>query len=72
MKDLTIKIQGMSCGHCVQRITEILSTLKGVKVDQVKIGEATLGFYPQSITPEQIIHEIQEAGYEAQPIMEAI
>ena len=72
MEDLTLTIQGMSCGHCVQSITKILSNLKGVKVDQVKIGEATLGFYPQSITPQQIIHAIEEAGYVAQLSMEAV
>jgi copper chaperone len=72
MEDLTLTIKGMSCGHCVQSITKVLANLKGVKVDQVKIGEASLGFYPQSITPEQIIHAIEEAGYEAQRTMEAV
>lgn len=72
MEDLTLAIQGMSCGHCVQSITKILSKLEGVKVDQVKIGEATLGYYPERITPEKIIHAIVEAGYEAQLRMEAV
>lgn len=71
MEDLTITIQGMSCGHCVQGITKILSNLNGVKVDQVKIGEATLGYYPERITPEHIIHAIEEAGYKARLSMEA-
>ena len=72
MKDLTLTIEGMSCGHCVQGITNILSNLKGVKVDQVKIGEATLDFSPQTITPDQIIHAIEEEGYKARLCMEAI
>jgi len=54
MEDLTITIQGMSCGHCVQGITKILSNLKGVKVDQVKIGEATLGFILRPSHPNKL------------------
>lgn len=72
MEDLTLSIQGMSCGHCVQSITTLLSTLEGVKVDQVTIGEATLGYNPQRITPEKIIHAIEEAGYEARLSMEVV
>lgn len=72
MEDLTLTIKGMSCGHCVQSITKVLSNLNGVKVDKVKIGEASLGFYPQTITPDRIIHAIEEAGYEARLSMETV
>jgi copper chaperone len=71
MEDLTLTIQGMNCGHCVRSITEVLNTLKGVQVDEVKIGEATLGYDPQRITPEHIIHAIAEAGYTARLSTEA-
>ncbi len=72
MEDLTINIQGMSCGHCVQSITKVLSTLAGVQVDEVKIGEATVAYQPDTITPERIIHAITEAGYEARPVARAL
>jgi copper chaperone CopZ len=66
MEDLTLAIQGMSCGHCVQSITTLLAKLDGVKTDQVSIGEAMLGYDPRRITPEQIIQAVEEAGYTAQ------
>ncbi len=40
--------------------------LDGVRVDQVKLGEATIGYEPQQITPAEIQEAINEAGYQAQ------
>ena len=53
-------------------ITTLLSTLEGVKVDQVTIGEAMLGYDPRRITPRKIIHAIEEAGYEVRLSMEVV
>ncbi len=72
MEDLTLTIHGMSCGHCVQSITNILSALEGVKVDQVTIGKAALGYKPQRITPDRIVQAIEQAGYEARIRKEAV
>lgn len=72
MEDLTLTIQDMSCGHCVQSINKVLSALKGVQVDEVKIGEATLSYDPHRVTPEHIIHAIKEAGYDARPLARTV
>jgi len=32
MQPLTVQIDGMTCGHCVEEITEILKALNGVHV----------------------------------------
>lgn len=42
MKDLILKIDGMSCGHCVGQVTKVLTQLDGVQVKTVKVGEALL------------------------------
>lgn len=66
MKQSTFKISGMNCGHCVGQITRVLSSLDGVRVDQVKLGEATVGYEPRQITPAEIAEAVSEAGYQAQ------
>ena len=36
MQPLTVQIDGMTCGHCVEEITETLKTLNGVHVRSVR------------------------------------
>jgi copper chaperone len=66
MEQSTFKISGMSCGHCLGQVTKVLSSLDGVRIDQVKIGEATIGYEPRQITPSEIAEAINEAGYQAE------
>jgi len=66
MNQSTVKISGMNCGHCVGQVTRVLSSLEGVRVDQVKLGKATIGYEPQQITPAEIEEALNEAGYQAQ------
>jgi copper chaperone CopZ len=42
MKNVTLEISGMSCGHCVGRVTKALGALPGVKVGAVEVGQARL------------------------------
>jgi copper chaperone len=39
---LTLSIDGMSCGHCVQTVTKVLSGVPGVKVYSVAVGSAEI------------------------------
>jgi len=66
MNQSTFKISGMNCGHCVGQVTRVLSSLDGVRVNQVKLGEAAIEYEPQQITPAEIAEAINEAGYQAQ------
>jgi copper chaperone len=59
-----LKIQGMSCQHCVMSVTKALGTLPGIKelkVDLVK-GEATFE-NTQNISPANIRKAVEDAGY---------
>ena len=59
-----IKIQGMSCQHCVMSVTKPLGGLPGLKnlkVDLVK-GEATFE-NTQNISPAEIRKAVEDAGY---------
>ena len=60
----TIKIQGMSCQHCVTAVTKALGKLSGVenlKIDLAK-GEATFE-NTRNITPAAIRQAVEDAGY---------
>jgi copper chaperone len=67
--EVSLKIDGMSCGHCVASVQKAIATVSGVSDTAVSIGAARLTVGAGS--PEQItadaIHAIQQAGYVAVP-----
>lgn len=64
MKEMTLKITGMSCQHCVKAVLEALRNVPGVTPTQVDIGAAQLTYDPQQATPEQIVDAVTEEGYQ--------
>ena len=64
MEDLTLQINGMSCGHCVARVQKALSKLDGVAVRNVEIGTAEMSYDPSRISPGQILEAVDAAGFE--------
>jgi copper chaperone len=59
-----IKIQGMSCQHCVMAVTKALGSIPGIKnlkVDLAK-GEATFE-NSQNVSREDIRKAVEGAGY---------
>jgi len=67
MENLTMHIEGMSCGHCLNAVNKALSALSGVEVASVKIGRAELRYDPATIHPNTIAAAITEVGYRATP-----
>ena len=64
-RPLTLSIQGMSCGHCLNAVKQALSTVAGVTVDSVRIGRADLHYDASVVSPERITAVIEHAGYDA-------
>jgi copper chaperone len=63
MKTQEIKIEGMSCDHCVMAVRKELSRLDNVKVNDVKIGSAKVE-YDESAVDESVLEKaVEEAGY---------
>ena len=59
-----VKIQGMTCQHCVMSVTKALNSIPGLKnlrIDLVQ-GEATFE-NPQKVSPEKIRKAVEDAGY---------
>ena len=60
-----IKVEGMSCGHCVARVKDALIGLEGVQVESVQIGEVVVSLYSGEVGREAVLAAIQSAGYTA-------
>ena len=64
MTQKTLKIEGMSCGHCSTRVEKALNTLNGVdaKVDlNSKTASITLS---ENVSDEILEKAVTDAGYE--------
>ena len=66
METITLRVEGMSCGHCEIAVKDAVRSLPGIK--KVKASrrkkEATVKYDPSQVTVEQIGKAIQEAGYD--------
>ena len=67
MENLTLEIEGMSCGHCVARVSKALAAVPGVAVDDVQIGRARVRFDPIRTSASDLARAVDEAGYPARP-----
>ena len=63
MTDTTINIAGMSCQHCVMRVTKALQGLSGIQDLDVQIGVVKLRFDEHLLRKEDIEKAIENAGY---------
>lgn len=62
MKKNTIRIKHMCCNRCIESVTRELTAL-GLKVESVKLGEATYTESPK-ITPNLIAGTLEKHGFE--------
>jgi copper ion binding protein len=65
MEKVTLKVDGMSCEHCVKAVNNALGELNGVKNIDVSLTEKTVSFvYENDLTPlETIKAAITEEGF---------
>lgn len=61
----TLKVQGMSCNHCVNSVEGSVGQLSGVSSVKVNLkdGEVIVEFDNQQTTINQIKETIEEQGY---------
>ena len=68
MEHLKLKINGMSCGHCLARVDKVLKKLDGVSVIRVDVGSADILYDPAKTPFGRIREALDEAGYTAYPV----
>ncbi|MEI7895201.1 MAG: heavy-metal-associated domain-containing protein [Myxococcales bacterium] len=65
MSEATIRIEGMTCGGCVNAVKRVLSKAAGVTVKDVTIGLAVVSFDPLSTSIDALKASIANAGFRA-------
>ena len=65
MRDLTMFIEGMSCGHCLHAVNKALASVPGVEIGSVRIGRADVRYDESVINPDLIVDAVSGAGYRA-------
>lgn len=66
MKTITIKIEGMMCGHCENRVKNAVMALDGVESCEAsaKENQAVICFDESKLKENNLKEAIEEIGYE--------
>lgn len=71
MATATLKVSGMSCGHCVKAVTQALEGVAGVRSAQVDLADAraTVDYDESTTSLRALADAVGEEGYtvEEQP-----
>lgn len=68
MENVTLRVKGMSCNHCVKAVEGSVGALDGVqevKVD-LQAGTVDVAFDASKVTLDQIKETIDDQGYEVE------
>jgi copper chaperone len=62
----TIKVEGMSCGHCEMRVKKAVEAVEGVRKAEVNLQnkQLTVEFEEGKTNLEKIKAAVREVGYE--------
>lgn len=63
MVTTTVKIKGMSCGHCVMAVKKALGNVPGIKSFQVEVGSAVIES-EGAIDTAKVKEAIEDQGYD--------
>lgn len=65
MERVTLTIHGMTCGHCVNTVTDALKGVDGVKVAKVTLEDerAEVTYDPAHASVDQLKEAVNAAGY---------
>ncbi|OIJ13066.1 copper resistance protein CopZ [Anaerobacillus alkalilacustris] len=66
MNQITISVEGMSCGHCKAAVEGVLGKLEGVSSAEVNLASknVTVQFDSSKVSEDKLKNEIEEAGYD--------
>ncbi len=68
MEKVTLKVNGMSCGHCVNSIEGSVGKLQGVRSVKVHLeaGNVDVEFNPSDVSLDKIKETIDDQGYDVE------
>ncbi|MGA3265127.1 MAG: heavy metal-associated domain-containing protein [Terracidiphilus sp.] len=65
MPEFKLQIDGMHCGSCIRRVSQVLASAEGVQVQEVRLGAARLSTNLVPPPVEPAIAALAKAGYSA-------
>jgi copper chaperone CopZ len=65
MRQATLHIEGMSCGHCLNAVNRALSAVPGVRIEAIRIGQAEVSYDENTTGPSELEAAVADAGYRA-------
>jgi len=63
MAEITLKIEGMSCQHCVMHVKKAVDGIDGVSSSDVVIGSAKVIYDDSRTNKDALVRAVQKAGY---------
>lgn len=63
MAEVNLKIEGMTCEHCVMRVKKAIGLLPGVSEANVDIGTARIRYDELKIREKALREAVEKAGY---------
>ncbi|MEK4439334.1 copper ion binding protein [Paenibacillus sp. FSL K6-2862] len=64
MKNITLKVQGMSCQHCVNSIESALKEMGAVAKVDLQSESVNVKFEESQVSLERIKEVVEEQGYD--------
>ncbi|WP_347552693.1 copper chaperone CopZ [Pseudalkalibacillus hwajinpoensis] len=66
MEQSTLKIEGMTCGHCKSAVKTALKELEGVSDVEVNLeeGTANVSYDPSTVSVSAMNEAVEEQGYD--------
>jgi len=66
MSQLKLRVEGMSCSHCENRVKKAVSALAGVKGVAVSLNDKSVAVEldPGQVTEKQVRNAIEGQGYD--------
>lgn len=63
MAETKLKIEGMSCQHCVMSVKKAVDAVDGVTSSDISVGSAGIVYDEQKTNKDAIADAVKNAGY---------
>lgn len=69
MKDITLAISGMSCGHCLNAVNKAVAAVPGVEIRSVQMGRVEVRVPDASNADQAVKAAVENAGYKVEGLI---
>ena len=66
MKEIKLKIEGMHCAGCSNRLEKILNNVDGIESAKVSLEEKSADIKYNEVELNTILQEIEDAGFKGE------